>query len=81
VVRHNPGTGKVKIVSMSLGGGYSQVLNDAVNQAVTDGVTVVVAAGNDAGAHVRDGGEIARGDDRGKTLARRSKARRLARTR
>jgi len=37
------------IISMSLGGGNSQPLNDAVNAAVTAGVVVIVAAGNDGG--------------------------------
>ena len=32
---------------MSLGGGYSKALNDAVAAAVKTGVTFVVAAGND----------------------------------
>jgi subtilisin family serine protease len=53
VVRHSPGTGMVKIVSMSVGGGFYGAVNDAVNKAVTDGVVVVVAAGNNEGARIR----------------------------
>ena len=34
------------IISMSLGGGFSQAANDAVEEAVADGVHVVIAAGN-----------------------------------
>lgn len=34
------------VLNMSLGGGYTQGLNDAVDRAVADGITVVVAAGN-----------------------------------
>ncbi|MSY38944.1 MAG: S8 family serine peptidase, partial [Actinobacteria bacterium] len=34
------------VLNMSLGGGYSKTLNDAVVAAVADGITVVVAAGN-----------------------------------
>jgi len=36
------------VISMSLGGGFNQALNDAVAGAVSKGVTTVVAAGNDA---------------------------------
>lgn len=36
------------VASMSLGGGFSQLINDAVADLVTHGVVVVVAAGNDA---------------------------------
>lgn len=35
------------VISMSLGGGYSNTLNRAVNAAVQSGVPVVVASGND----------------------------------
>lgn len=35
------------VLSMSLGGGYSAAVNNAVKSAYTNGVTVVVAAGND----------------------------------
>lgn len=34
------------VLNMSLGGGFSQTLNAAVDRAVADGITVVVAAGN-----------------------------------
>jgi len=34
------------VLNMSLGGGYSKSLNDAVAAVVADGVTVVIAAGN-----------------------------------
>ena len=44
-------TGKTKhkgsVANMSLGGGISQALNDAVNKAVDSGMHFVVAAGND----------------------------------
>lgn len=40
-------SGKKSIANMSLGGGFSQVQNDAVAAAVASGVTMVVAAGND----------------------------------
>ena len=39
--------GRPAVINMSLGGSYSQALNDAVANAVSSGVTVVVAAGND----------------------------------
>lgn len=35
------------VISMSLGGGFSQQSNDAVAQAVSAGMFVAVAAGND----------------------------------
>lgn len=38
-----------RIISMSLGGGKSTAINDAVNAAVGAGVTVIVAAGNENG--------------------------------
>jgi subtilisin family serine protease len=41
------GSGRKCIISMSLGGGFSQAVNDAVNAADTAGILVVVAAGND----------------------------------
>ena len=44
VVTYN--TPDPKVMSMSLGGGYSQAINDAVESATEAGVTVVVAAGN-----------------------------------
>jgi len=45
----NPGTPMV--ANMSLGGGFSQVENDAVNNSVNQGVFYAVAAGNDSGAN------------------------------
>ena len=36
------------VANMSLGGGYDAGLNDAVNRAVADGITFVVAAGNES---------------------------------
>lgn len=39
--------GKYAVANMSLGGGYSKALNDAVAAAVKAGITFVVAAGND----------------------------------
>jgi subtilisin family serine protease len=38
---------KPAVANMSLGGGASQAINDAVQRAVTKGITMVVAAGND----------------------------------
>jgi cerevisin len=35
------------VANMSLGGGFSQALNDAVTQAIVDGLPFAVAAGND----------------------------------
>jgi serine protease len=40
-------TGRKSIANLSLGGGFSQVQNDAVASATAAGVTMVVAAGND----------------------------------
>eukprot|EP00341_Mesodinium_pulex_P009707 CAMPEP_0116950772 /NCGR_PEP_ID=MMETSP0467-20121206/39681_1 /TAXON_ID=283647 /ORGANISM="Mesodinium pulex, Strain SPMC105" /LENGTH=404 /DNA_ID=CAMNT_0004635607 /DNA_START=20 /DNA_END=1234 /DNA_ORIENTATION=+ len=40
-------TGKPSVANLSLGGGYSETQNDAVEAAVSAGVTMVVAAGND----------------------------------
>lgn len=37
-----------RIASMSLGGGYAEALNDAVEGAVKAGVLTIVAAGNEA---------------------------------
>jgi subtilisin len=37
----------IDVVNMSLGGGNSQAMNDAIDKAVNSGVTFVVAAGND----------------------------------
>ena len=39
--------GQPAVANMSLGGGYSASINDAVARAVADGITVVVAAGNE----------------------------------
>lgn len=39
--------GAPAVANMSLGGGASQALDDAVNAAIADGVTFAVAAGND----------------------------------
>lgn len=41
---HDPG--EPAVANMSLGGGYSQAINDAVGNAIADGVTFAVAAGN-----------------------------------
>ena len=38
--------GAPAVANMSLGGGVSQALDDAVNRAINDGVTMAVAAGN-----------------------------------
>jgi hypothetical protein len=38
--------GQPAVANMSLGGGVSQALDDAVNRAINDGVTMAVAAGN-----------------------------------
>ncbi len=46
---------KPAVANLSLGGGYSQSLNDAVANSVTSGVTYAIAAGNDSStATVRD---------------------------
>jgi len=39
--------GQPAVANMSLGGGFSQALNDAVTRSVADGVTYAVAAGNE----------------------------------
>src|SRR6185436_13247489 len=39
--------GQPAVANMSLGGGASQSLDDAVNRAISDGITMAVAAGND----------------------------------
>jgi subtilisin family serine protease len=39
--------GQPAVANMSLGGGFSQALNDAVARSVADGVTYAVAAGNE----------------------------------
>ena len=38
--------GTPAVANMSLGGGFSQALNDAVNNSINDGVTYALAAGN-----------------------------------
>jgi subtilisin family serine protease len=40
--------GKPAVANLSLGGGFDPALNDAVERAVADGITVVVAAGNES---------------------------------
>jgi subtilisin family serine protease len=45
-VASNHSAGQPAVANMSLGGGISQALDDAVNAAVADGVTFAVAAGN-----------------------------------
>jgi subtilisin family serine protease len=40
--------GRPAVVNMSLGGSPSTILDDAVNRMIQDGITVVVAAGNEA---------------------------------
>ena len=47
VANHAPG--QLAVANMSLGGGYSEALNIAVQNVIDDGVTMVVAAGNDGG--------------------------------
>jgi subtilisin family serine protease len=46
--QHNSGTNKNSVVSMSLGGGKAQAVNDAVKALTAAGVHVVVAAGNES---------------------------------
>ncbi|GBC09355.1 hypothetical protein RclHR1_00880009 [Rhizophagus clarus] len=45
--QHNKGKNKNSVVNMSLGGAFSQAVNDAVKQLTSAGVHVAVAAGND----------------------------------
>jgi serine protease len=47
--------GSPAVANMSLGGGVSQALDDAVNRSINDGVTYAVAAGNDYGADACNG--------------------------
>ncbi|WP_423465014.1 S8 family peptidase [Promicromonospora sp. MS192] len=47
--------GEPAVANMSLGGGFSQAVNDAVSAAVADGVTFALAAGNDYAADACDG--------------------------
>jgi subtilisin family serine protease len=44
-------TSNKAVANMSLGGGVSSTLDSALNNLINDGVTVVVAAGNDNGAN------------------------------
>ena len=46
-VAANHAPDQLAVANMSLGGGYSEALNAAVQSVIDDGVTVVVAAGND----------------------------------
>lgn len=41
-------TGRAAVANLSLGGGFSFAMNDAVERAVAKGITVVVAAGNES---------------------------------
>ena len=41
---HDPG--ELAVANMSVGGGYDQAINDAVSNAIADGITFAVAAGN-----------------------------------
>jgi oryzin len=43
----NHGRTSTSVVNMSLGGSYSAVVNQAVSQAIAQGLTFIVAAGND----------------------------------
>jgi subtilisin family serine protease len=43
----NHAAGVPAVLNLSLGGGTSDLLDDAVNRAIADGIIVVVAAGND----------------------------------
>jgi len=44
---HRANPGQRSVANISLGGAFSQPLNDAVTKVVEAGVTIVVAAGND----------------------------------
>lgn len=46
VVEQQGTTNRPTVISMSLGGGANKALDDAVEQAVTAGIHVAVAAGN-----------------------------------
>ncbi len=48
-VAANHAPGQLAVANMSLGGGYSEALNTAVQSVIDDGVTMVVAAGNNGG--------------------------------
>jgi subtilisin family serine protease/fructose-specific component phosphotransferase system IIB-like protein len=45
-INHAQSTGNPSVISMSLGGGYSASLNNAVANAVNSGIVTVVSAGN-----------------------------------
>ncbi|CAI2180689.1 20251_t:CDS:1 [Funneliformis geosporum] len=45
--QHAKGKNKNSVVNMSLGGGFSLIINDAVQMLTDNGIHVVVAAGND----------------------------------
>jgi hypothetical protein len=47
VINQTQSTGIPSVVSMSLGGGYSAIVNNAVANAVSAGIVTVVAAGNE----------------------------------
>ncbi|MFD1322571.1 S8 family peptidase [Micromonospora sonneratiae] len=49
---HDPG--ERAVANMSLGGGFSQAINDAVTASIADGVTYAIAAGNDYSADACD---------------------------
>jgi len=49
VVKHHSGRHQRSVANMSLGGGITQSIDDAVNAAVDQGVNMVVAAGNNNG--------------------------------
>jgi hypothetical protein len=48
-MKHANSTGIPSVISMSLGGGYSSIVNDAVSAAVRAGIVTAVAAGNENG--------------------------------
>ncbi|GAB4086231.1 serine protease [Myceligenerans cantabricum] len=50
-VTSDHGAGEPAVANMSLGGGFSQAVNDAVATSIADGVTYALAAGNDYGAN------------------------------
>lgn len=52
--QHTKGKNKNSIASMSLGGSFSQAVNDAVKSLTTAGVHVVVAAGNEGADACKD---------------------------
>lgn len=47
VTQQSQTTGRRSVANLSLGGGFSQTQNDAIEAATSAGVTMVVAAGND----------------------------------